>query len=79
MTATGANGRPTRSGPKVTNDLQRAVAVFRDQQGVAEIAVFEDFRLEVPGGREAVINVGLAYVGDVKLEIIEPVSGEVGL
>lgn len=63
----------------VTTDLERAIAVFRDQQGVAEIAVFEDFTLDVAGGRDAVINVGLAYVGDVQLEIIEPVTGEVDL
>ena len=63
----------------VTTDLERAIAVFRDQQGVAEIAVFEDFTLDVAGGRDAVINVGLAYVGDVQLEIIEPVTGDVDL
>ena len=63
----------------VTTDLERAIAVFHDEQGVAEIAVFENFTLDVAGGRDAVINVGLAYVGDVQLEIIEPVSGEVDL
>lgn len=63
----------------VTNDLRRAVSTFQDEQGVNEIAVFDDFTLEVPGGRTAVINVGLAYVGDIQLEVIEPVSGEVEL
>ena len=62
----------------VTNDLRRAVSVFHEQ-GVANIATFDDFTLEVDDGRNAVINVGLAYVGDIQLEIIEPVSGEVDL
>jgi hypothetical protein len=63
----------------VTNDLRRAVEVFQSQQGVKEIAIFDDFTLEVAGGRQAVINVGLAYVGETQVEIIEPVSGEVDL
>jgi catechol 2,3-dioxygenase-like lactoylglutathione lyase family enzyme len=61
----------------VTNDLQRAVDLFRSEQGVEEIATFEDFTLDVKGGGTAVINVGLAYVGETQLEIIEPVSGQV--
>ena len=63
----------------VTNDLARAVSQFRSEQGVAEMAVFDDFTLDVVGGRQAVINVALAYVGETQLEIIEPVSGEVEL
>lgn len=63
----------------VTNDLRRAVSVFQAEQGVAELAIFDDFTLDVEGGRRAVINVALAYVGETQLEIIEPVSGEVDL
>ena len=63
----------------VTNDLERAVSLFQEEQGVAEIATFEDFTLVTPDGGNAVINVGLAYVGDVQLEIIEPVEGAVDL
>jgi catechol 2,3-dioxygenase-like lactoylglutathione lyase family enzyme len=63
----------------VTNDLRRAVSDFQTHQGVNQLAIFDDFALEVPGDRQAVINVALGYVGDVQLEIIEPVSGEVDL
>ena len=63
----------------VTNDLGRAVSLFRSEQGVAELAIFDDFTLDVEGGGKAVINVALGYVGDTQLEIIEPVSGEVEL
>jgi Glyoxalase/Bleomycin resistance protein/Dioxygenase superfamily len=61
----------------VTNDLSRAVSLFQSEQGVAELAIFDDFTLDVEGGRKAVINVALGYVGDTQLEIIEPVSGQV--
>jgi hypothetical protein len=63
----------------VTNDLRRAVSMFQAEQGVAELAIFDDFTLDVDGDRRAVINVALAYVGETQLEIIEPVSGEVDL
>ena len=61
----------------VTNDLRRAVSVFQEEQGIKELAIFDDFTLDVEGGGQTVINVGLAYVGETQLEIIEPVSGEV--
>jgi Glyoxalase/Bleomycin resistance protein/Dioxygenase superfamily len=63
----------------VTNDLPRAVSLFRSEQGVGELATFDDFTLDVRGGGAAVINVALGYVGETQLEIIEPVSGDVEL
>jgi hypothetical protein len=63
----------------VTNDLRRAVSVLQSEEGVAQLAIFDDFTLDVEGGRTAVINVALGYVGETQLEIIEPVSGEVDL
>ena len=53
--------------------------MFRTEQGVERLAIFDDFTLDVDGGRSAVINVALGYVGETQLEIIEPVSGEVDL
>lgn len=61
----------------VTTDLERAVSVFRDDQGVREFATFDSLQLPTVGGGQAVINWGLTYVGDLQLEIIQPVSGEV--
>ncbi len=63
----------------VTNDLRRAVSVFHSEEGVEQLAIFDDFTLDIEGGRTAVINVALGYVGETQLEIIEPVSGEVDL
>jgi hypothetical protein len=37
----------------------------------------EGLTLESTGGGTVVINMALTYVGDVQLEIIEPVAGEV--
>ena len=61
----------------VTTDLERAVAVFRDDQGVREFATFDSLQRPTVGGGEVVINWGLTYVGDLQLEIVQPVSGEV--
>ncbi|MBH0119948.1 VOC family protein [Rhodococcus sp. CX] len=63
----------------VTTDVHRAVKVFQEEQGVASIEVFEGFTLSTVGGGEVVIDVALAYVGDMQFEIIQPVSGEVDL
>jgi hypothetical protein len=61
----------------VTTDRERAVSVFRDDQGVREFATFDSLQLHTVGGGQAVINWGLTYVGDLQLKIIQPVSGEV--
>jgi hypothetical protein len=41
------------------------------------VATFEGFTLESSVGGTVVINIALTYVGEVHLEIIEPVAGEV--
>ncbi|WP_166487303.1 hypothetical protein [Geodermatophilus obscurus] len=61
----------------VTTDLERAVSVFRDDQGVREFATFDSLQLPTVGSGQAAINWGLTYVGDLQLEIVQPVSGEV--
>ncbi len=43
----------------VTTDLERAVAVFRDDQGVREFATFDSLQLPTVGGGQTVINWGL--------------------
>ncbi|MGM7666721.1 hypothetical protein [Microbacterium sp. A93] len=63
----------------VTTDLDRAVEVFREEQGIGSIAVFKDFGLPVADSEPLVIDVGLCYVGDLQFEIIQPVSGPADL
>lgn len=62
---------------RVTTDLERAVSVFRDDQGVRQFATFDSLQLPTVSDGQAVINWGLTYVGDLQLEIGQPVSGEV--
>lgn len=63
----------------VTTDVRRAVKVFQQEQGVENIEIFDGFTLATAGGGEVVIDVALAYVGDMQFEVIQPVSGEVDL
>ena len=61
----------------VTTDLERAVSVFRDDQGVREFATFDSLQLPTVGGGQAVINWELTYVGDLHFDVVQLVSGEV--
>ena len=63
----------------VTNDLERAVRCSRRSRVSPRSPPSTTSRSSTPDGGNAVINVGLAYVGDVQLEIIEPVEGAVDL
>lgn len=62
----------------ITNDVERAARVFKEEQGV-DLAVFRGFSLDVFDGDPLVIDVALGYVADVQFEIIEPVSGPTDL
>lgn len=59
----------------VTTDLERAVDVFKEEQGIKDIGIYENFELEVKDGPALIIDVGLCYVGALQFEIIQPVSG----
>ena len=62
----------------ITNDVERAARVFKEEQGI-DLAVIPGFSLEVFGGEPLVIDVALGYVGDLQFEVIEPVSGPTNL
>ena len=56
----------------VTNDMERALAVFRDQYDVPSFHVFAN---DVPGliqSDGARLKIALALVGGVEIELIEP-------
>lgn len=59
----------------VTTDVDRAVEVFKNEQGIDDIGVYKNFELQVAEGPPLIIDVGLCYVGDLQFEIIQPVSG----
>jgi Glyoxalase/Bleomycin resistance protein/Dioxygenase superfamily len=52
----------------VTNDLDEAAACLRGRYGTGEFAFFRD----LPG---SVMEIGLAYAGDMMVELIEPKTG----
>ena len=52
----------------LTNDLDKAVAAYRDRYGVANFFTFDSAAMS-PGPSS---RVGLAWTGDVMIELIEP-------
>ena len=63
----------------VTNDFDRAAALFADTHGIASFLEMRDMCFPTIDGREAKCHIGLAYVGGVEIEIIQPLAGDVGL
>lgn len=60
----------------VTNDLDRAKAVMSERYGITQFLDLRDYAVDIGGGREAVCSLGLAYLGDLFVEIIHPKGGE---
>ena len=61
----------------VTNDMQRAKAQFADRWGVRSFLEFDSaLELQTPRGNEsAQLRIALAFVGDLQIELIEPLGG----
>jgi hypothetical protein len=61
----------------VTRDLDQALGLFRTQHGVDDFRRFEStIEVKTPAGRgKATMKVGLAWVGNLQYELIEPVAG----
>jgi hypothetical protein len=61
----------------VTNDMERAKRQFADRWDVHSFLEFEaPLDLQTPRGTEAaVLKIALAFVGDLQVELIEPLSG----
>jgi hypothetical protein len=61
----------------VTNDMVRAKRQFAERWGVHAFLEFEaPLELLTPRGSEvAVLKIALAFVGDLQVELIEPLSG----
>jgi len=61
----------------VTSDLARAIRLFKSRLTVDDfLTVTLHLNLTTPAAR-ASINVGVAWVGDLQIELIEPVSGAI--
>jgi hypothetical protein len=64
----------------VTSDLNRAVAFLQKDMGIEEFMIINEARMQIhqqDHSTEAILRVALAYVGNVMIEIIQPLSGAV--
>jgi len=62
----------------VTPNLDRGMAAMSALWGVTGYRVSRDRRIGTPNG-EARLNMALTYIGDMQLELIEPIGGDDGL
>lgn len=60
----------------VTTDIDQAIAHFAEHQGIGQFLVLRDLPIQTGPGREATLNVALAYAGDWQVELIEPRGGD---
>jgi len=59
----------------VTADMDKALALFDREQGIKKFLVYESTTPVDKKGNTATLKVAMAYVGDVQVEILQPVSG----
>lgn len=59
----------------VTNDFDGALAAFRDNAGIDRFFEQRGFDVHVRPGETAKLDIALAHVGGVQIEVIHPVSG----
>jgi len=63
----------------VTRDLRLATARLESQYGVADFLTLRlELDLRVPAAR-ATVNVGIAWVDDLQIEVIEPIEGAIDI
>jgi hypothetical protein len=73
-------GSPFHQIAYVTNDFDRALEIFRTEQGVTQFLELRGIRFPTgPDGAEAHCHVALGRSGGMELEIIEPIDGDVAL
>jgi hypothetical protein len=63
----------------VTNDLDQALAVLGGVHGVPRFWQQRDMPFATGQDRSAVCHIGLAFVGAVQIEVIEPREGDVSI
>jgi hypothetical protein len=60
----------------VTTDIDQAMALFAEQYGIAQFMALRDISIETGTDRKAVLDVALANVGSVQIELIQPKGGD---
>jgi hypothetical protein len=61
----------------VTNDMARAKKQFADRWGIPSFLEFDsEMEVDTPRGREpSQLRIALAFVGDLQIELIQPLGG----
>jgi hypothetical protein len=60
----------------VTNDFDRAIHELRTLHGLGPFKEMPDTHLPTAPGREAIAHFGLAFKGEVQIEVIAPTGGD---
>lgn len=60
----------------VTNDIDRAVALFEQRHDTGKFFVIRDLEAPLSGDRIARMNLAITRAGGVDIELIEPLGGE---
>jgi hypothetical protein len=63
----------------VASDLEAAIDLFAAHHDVASFLRLPNYQLAMGDGREARVDIALAYAGSVQIEIIRPLGGEDGV
>jgi hypothetical protein len=63
----------------VTNDQDAAIDLFREKHDVAGFMELRDYELAVTSSRKARVDIALAWVGGIQIELIRPISGSDGI
>lgn len=63
----------------VTNDMARATTDLSDLHGCGPFLVVKQVTTITNPGSEATLNLAFAYIGAVEIEVIEPLSGDIGV
>ena len=63
----------------VTSDFDRAIDELRSAHGIGPFKELRDHRVPTSASQAAIGHFGLAFKGDTQFEVIEPLSGDVGI
>lgn len=62
-----------------TNDLDKALALFRDKYDMGPFAEIRNIPVQGPNNTDLLANFALAYKGDTMIELIQPVEGDTSM
>ncbi len=60
----------------VTNDIDQAVALFRERHDAGEFFIVRDLEAQLAGDKIAWMNLAVADAGGIDIELIQPLGGD---